>query len=119
MYGEMLDLRCRQPLVELKRPEKKQLMENKIIDSVIQEMEQAFDRTAKLQSLVELVDCSDTEKESALVILEEILQSCSATRSMLNSGGAIAVPQRNSAAIELASRDLAAFHVPPRRDPRR
>ncbi|URD73237.1 WRKY [Musa troglodytarum] len=107
-----------QPLVELKRPEKKQLMENKIIDSVIQEMEQAFDRTAKLQSLVELVNCSDTEKESALVVLEEILQSCNATRSMLNSGGAIAVPRRNSAAIELASQDLAALQVPMRRDPR-
>lgn len=116
----MHDLRCRQPLVELKRPEKKQLMENKIIiDSVIQEMEQAFDRTAKLQSIVELVDCSDTEKESALVILEEILKSCNATRSMLNSGGAIAVPQSNSPAIELASQDLAALHVPMRRDPRR
>ncbi|THU64910.1 hypothetical protein C4D60_Mb01t31470 [Musa balbisiana] len=94
-------------------------MENKIIiDSVIQEMEQAFDRTAKLQSIVELVDCSDTEKESALVILEEILKSCNATRSMLNSGGSIAVPQRNSPAIELASQDLAALHVPMRRDPR-
>ncbi|KAJ8499365.1 hypothetical protein OPV22_009917 [Ensete ventricosum] len=93
-------------------------MENKIIDSVIQEMEQAFDRTAKLQSLVELVNCGGTVKESAMVIIEEILQSCNATRSMLNSDGAIAAPQRNSAAIELASQDLAALHVPMRRDPR-
>ncbi|RWV76878.1 hypothetical protein GW17_00062389 [Ensete ventricosum] len=115
----MHDLRGRQPLVELKGPEKKQLMENKIIDSVIQEMEQAFDRTAKLQSLVELVNCGGTVKESAMVIIEEILQSCNATRSMLNSDGAIAAPQRNSAAIELASQDLAALHVPMRRDPRR
>ncbi|CAL9780252.1 unnamed protein product [Musa acuminata subsp. burmannicoides] len=50
-------------------------MENSlIIDSVIQEMEHAFDLTKKLQSLIDLGSCSDRLKELARVLKDDLQQ---------------------------------------------
>ncbi|THU64909.1 hypothetical protein C4D60_Mb01t31460 [Musa balbisiana] len=50
-------------------------MENSlIIDSVIQEMEYAFDLTNELQSLIELGSCSDRLKELVRVLKDDLLQ---------------------------------------------
>ncbi|RWV86113.1 hypothetical protein GW17_00052026 [Ensete ventricosum] len=88
-------------------------MENSLVDSVIREMEQAFELTTKLQSLVELGNYSDTQKESARMVSRELLQTCNATLSMLKS-------RRTNVKIEYGSQyKLAPREVPIRRDRRR
>ncbi|RWW41545.1 hypothetical protein BHE74_00052984, partial [Ensete ventricosum] len=93
--------------------DQKHFMENSLVDSVIREMEQAFELTTKLQSLVELGNYSDTQKESARMVSRELLQTCNATLSMLKS-------RRTNVKIEYGSQyKLAPREVPIRRDRRR
>ncbi|XP_018676921.2 WRKY DNA-binding transcription factor 70 isoform X1 [Musa acuminata AAA Group] len=87
-------------------------MENSLVDSVIREMEQAFELTTKLQSLVELGNYSDTQKESARMVSRELLQTCNATLSMLKS-------RRTNVKIEYGSQyQLAPREIPIRTDRR-
>ena len=83
-----------------------------LLGSAIREMERASELTTKLQSLVELGDCSDTAKESAGVLSEELLQACNATLSMLKS-------RRTNVRIKSGSRNVAPHDVLIRRDSRR
>ncbi|WOK95490.1 putative WRKY transcription factor 14 isoform X2 [Canna indica] len=56
-----------------------------VVKSVIREMEHAFHLTRKLQSLIELGSYSDSLKDSAKILSEEVLKTCNATLSALKS----------------------------------